>query len=437
MKKELTTDKHRLTQMERDDKKLPEGDALSLPKGWEWKKLGEIFEIKSAKRVHKKDWRNNGVPFYRAREIVKLSQDGFVNNGLFISREMYENYKAITGVPKKGDIIVSAVGTLGKCYLVKEKDEFYFKDASVLWFEKKENGANSYYIMYALNSDYITKQIMRGSRGATVGTLTISRAKSIQITLPPLAEQKRIVAILDEAFAAIDKAKANAEKNVANAKELFESYLNDIFANPGEDWEEKKLGDVCVKIQDGAHASPKKLYSNKGQNRFLYITSKNIRNNYIDLSNVSYCDKSFHDSIYPRCNPEVGDLLLTKDGANTGNITQNTIYEQFSLLSSVCLIKTRRAILIPEFLKYFIQSPIGFKQITGKMTGAAIKRIILKTIKDATITIPSISKQEQIVYQLNTLSSETKKLESIYQQKIIALDELKKSILKKAFEGEL
>jgi type I restriction enzyme S subunit len=92
-------------------------DKKELPEGWVWKRLGDLFEIKSGKRVHKKDWRNNGVPFYRAREIVKLSQNGFVNNELFISREMYENYKALTGVPKEGDIIISAVGTLGKCYL--------------------------------------------------------------------------------------------------------------------------------------------------------------------------------------------------------------------------------------------------------------------------------------------------------------------------------
>ena len=86
----------------------------------------------------------------------------------------------------------------------------------------------------------------------------------------------------------------------------------------------------------------------------------------MDLSKTSYCNKSFHDTIYPRCNPEVGDILLTKDGANTGNITINTIDEQFSLLSSVCLIKTAKDTLKPEFLKFFIQSPPGFQQIAGK-----------------------------------------------------------------------
>jgi type I restriction enzyme S subunit len=105
-------------------------------------------------------------------------------------------------------------------------------------------------------------------------------------------------------------------------------------------WQIKKLGEICLKIQDGAHSSPQVLYEQGGDKNFLYITSKNIRNNYIDLSNISYVDLDFHNSIYPRCNPEFGDVLLTKDGSNTGNVTINTLNEPFSLLSSVCLIKT-------------------------------------------------------------------------------------------------
>ena len=142
-------------------------------------------------------------------------------------------------------------------------------------------------------------------------------------------------------------------------------------------------------------------------------------------------------SIYPRCKPELGDILLTKDGAKTGNITLNTLNEPFSLLSSVCLIKPYRNKLQPEFLKYYIQSPMGFKSITGKMTGAAIKRIILRAIKSATIPLPPLRDQQDIVKKLNTLSGKTKKLEAIYHKIVENLEELKKSVLQKAFNGEL
>ena len=105
------------------------------------------------------------------------------------------------------------------------------------------------------------------------------------------------------------------------------------------------------------------------------------------LDNVRFVDNTFHDTIYPRCSPELGDLLLTKDGANTGNITLNTLDEPFSLLSSVCLLKPDREKLVPSYLKYYIQSPIGFKEITGKMTGTAINSTDYNTLSGSG-TIP-------------------------------------------------
>ena len=162
-------------------------------------------------------------------------------------------------------------------------------------------------------------------------------------------------------------------------------------------WQTKKLGDLCATIQDGAHESPQRQFDSPGKGRFLYITSKNIRNNCLDLGNVSYVEEDFHNRIYQRCKPNVGDVLLTKDGANTGNVTLNTLDEPFSLLSSVCLIKTKPDALRPGFLSYYIQSPAGLKSITGQMTGAAIKRIILRDIKLAPISLPPLPEQHRIV----------------------------------------
>lgn len=166
-------------------------------------------------------------------------------------------------------------------------------------------------------------------------------------------------------------------------------------------WTARKLGDVCTTIQDGAHESPKKQFDAPAEGRFLYVTSKNIRTNYLDLRDVSYVERDFHDRIYRRCQPRVGDVLLTKDGASTGNVTLNTIEEPFSLLSSVCLIKTDPTVLKPTFLCYYLQSPDGLKSITGQMTGAAITRIILRDIKLATIPVPPLPEQQRIVCTLD------------------------------------
>lgn len=211
--------------------------------GWKKITLADVFDIGSSKRVHKRDWVDEGVPFYRAREIVKLAKQGYVDNELFISEELFEEFSLAKGAPREGDLMVTAVGTLGVCYEVKEHDRFYFKDASVLQFRPKGK-VNSTFMEYAFLAPQIREQ-STNHNGATVGTLTIDRAKSLEIELPPLREQKRIVAILDDVFERIDTAIANTEKNLANARELFESYLNNVFTQKGEGWVEKEIGECC------------------------------------------------------------------------------------------------------------------------------------------------------------------------------------------------
>ena len=319
--------------------------------------------------------------------------------------------------------------------------KFFLNDSGLTINPKEKENVDSKFLNYQILS--LNDEIYSLGRGTAQKNLNMDEFRKLKFSYPKtLDEQKRIVAKLDELFALIENGKLKVEKLLADAKELFQSQLNEIFSNgklkvENGKWVEKALGEVCEKIQDGAHSSPKIQYDEKSENRFLYITSKNIRNNYLKLSNISYVDEAFHNSIYPRCNPEYGDILITKDGANTGNITLNTLKEPFSLLSSVCLIKTNQTLLLPSFLKGYIQSPIGFKNITGKMTGTAIKRIILKTIKKAVIPLPDLDTQLKIVKMLDELYDNTQALESKYQQELDALDELKKSILQKAFNGEL
>ena len=113
--------------------------------------LGELFVVGSSKRVLKSQWKNDGIPFYRGREITRLANDGFVDNELFISEELYAEYAEKYGVPKADDIVITAIGTIGNSYIVKESDRFYFKDASVLWLKKK-NAVNSDFINLWLKS---------------------------------------------------------------------------------------------------------------------------------------------------------------------------------------------------------------------------------------------------------------------------------------------
>jgi len=169
------------------DDELP----FEIPENWCWCRLKSIVNVVSARRVHQSDWRNEGVPFFRAREIGKLADTGYVDNELFITEALYNEFAA-SGVPNPGDLMVTAVGTLGKTYIVKDGDRFYYKDASVICFENFGKVIPEY-LKLLMSSPYMEKQIKHHSAGTTVGTITIVKANEYLIPLPPLVEQQRIV----------------------------------------------------------------------------------------------------------------------------------------------------------------------------------------------------------------------------------------------------
>ena len=177
--------------------------TFDVPSGWITTNLGSIFNVVSAKRILKSDWKHSGVPFYRAREIAKLSIYGLVDNELYISEEHYNSLKEKFPVPKASDIMISAVGTIGKCYIVKESDKFYYKDASVLCL-CNDYQINAKYIYHIMRSEYMLKQMYDNSKGTTVDTITIEKAKQYILPLPPLAEQQRIVAKIEETLSIFD-----------------------------------------------------------------------------------------------------------------------------------------------------------------------------------------------------------------------------------------
>ena len=185
-----------------------ENVPFEIPDSWEWVTLGTLYNAVSAKRVLQADWKHNGVPFYRAREIVKLSQDGQVDNDLFISEAHYQLLKEAYGIPMPTDIMLSAVGTIGKTYIVKEEDKFYYKDASVLCLQNLFK-LYSEYIQLALCSSIVLSQMFEQSKGTTVDTITIEKVGSYRFPLPPSAEQVRIVAEVNKWFALIDEIEAN------------------------------------------------------------------------------------------------------------------------------------------------------------------------------------------------------------------------------------
>jgi type I restriction enzyme S subunit len=202
----------------------PEEVPYQLPQGWEWVRLGDVGLVGSSSRVHQRDWKDQGVPFYRAREIVKLSKLGFVDNELYISEDHYQALAKDGLVPEVNDVMLTGVGTIGVPYIVKETDRFYFKDASVLIFK-------NYYRLYApylywfFKSPYWIDRIHDGSMGTTVHTLTIGRANDIVVPLPPLPEQHRIVEHIDQLMDLCDRLEQQIDAATGKQTELLNAVM--------------------------------------------------------------------------------------------------------------------------------------------------------------------------------------------------------------------
>ena len=200
---------------------------FAIPPNWAWVRLGHIGLVGSSRRVRQRDWQNHGIPFYRAREIVKLSQNGDVDNELFISRNLYDELAKNGQVPETNDLMVTGVGTIGVPYIVKPSDQFYFKDASVLIF-KNLFGICPQFLYNFCHSPFWTRTIHADSMGTTVHTLTIVRANLAPVPLPPLDEQYRIVQKVDELMALCDRLEQQTSDQLEAHETLVDTLLDTL-----------------------------------------------------------------------------------------------------------------------------------------------------------------------------------------------------------------
>jgi len=391
-----------------------------MKQGWVKKKLGEIGKASMCKRIFKNETLVDGeIPFYKIGTFGK-------EPNAFISKDLYNEYREKYRFPKKGDVLISASGTIGRT-VIYDGEPAYFQDSNIVWIDNNEKSVTNMFL-FALY-----KSVNWGeSKGTTIKRLYNSNLEEIEIHYPEsFEEQKRIVAKLDQCFEAIDKARANAAKNLENAKELFQSKLNEIFSKKGEGWVEKKLGDVCNKITDGSHNPPKK----KDQG-LMMLSGRNVTESGLDFTKVRYISSKDFNSENKRTDIQSGDVLLTI----VGTIGRSVVYPKSApkvvFQRSVAVIKPQD-VINSYFLSYAFDCSKYQKLLKDKSRGVAQKGIYLKTIRNLPIEMPSITEQESIVNQLNIFKEQAQSLESKYQQELNSLEELKKSILQKAFEGEL
>lgn len=375
-----------------------------MKQGWEEKRIEDCFKLKSGDGLTSKNMNEDGsYPVFGGNGIAGLHNEFNLSGS---------------------NVIIGRVGAL--CGNVRHMNEkIWLTDNAFRIVDFKYDFDHSF-LTYLLNF----KNLREYARQAAQPVISNSSLKDVVLEFPKsLPEQQRIVAILDTAFAAIAKAKANAEQNLKNAKELFESYLKGVFENKGEGWEEKTLKELTTLLGDGLHGTPK--YTEEGE--YYFINGNNLTDGIIEFKTST---KRVSLEEYNKYKKNLTDrTVLVSINGTLGNVAFYN-NEKIILGKSACYFNMKDSV-DKNYIKYVLSSPYFLLYAHKEATGATIKNVSLKTMREFIVPLPSLKEQQTIVQKLDAISLETKRLEAIYQQKINDLEELKKSVLQKAFSGEL
>lgn len=408
-----------------------------MKSNWQTKKLGDVCDF------HNGLWKGKKPPYIEVGVIrnTNFTKDGELDDAdiayLDVEKKQFEKRKL-----SYGDIVLEKSGggpkqPVGRVIIFDKKEgNFSFSNfTSVIRIKRKDQIYFKYLHKYLFFS-YITgvTETMQ-SHSTGIRNLDFKLYKEIEIPLPPFPEQHRIVKILDDVFEKIAKAKENAEKNLQNAHELFESYLQSIFTNPRDGWEMKTLSEVA-NIKGGKRV-PKGYRLETQSTNYPYIRVADF-NDYgsVDLDNIHYINENVFKQI-KNYTISSNDLYISIAGTigKTGIIPEEL--ESANLTENACKLVFKKNIY-SKYVYYFTKTPDFLVQAGLNTRVAAIPKLALRRLSTIKLNIPkSLSEQKRIVARFDALSAETKKLEVIYQQKLNDLEELKKSLLQKVFKGEL
>lgn len=399
---------------------------------WKIVELGDYVKILNGYPFDSGRFTNsseNAFPLIRIRDVVR----GYTET--FTDEDCPDEYKI-----KKDEILI---GMDGDFNISRWKSDFGLLNQRVCKIKSASKDLDDKFLYYYLPIPL--KQINDATPSVTVKHLSSNSLLQLHFPLPPLTEQQRIVNRIETMFAKLDQAQEKAQAvqdsfETRKAAILHKAFTGELTANwrkengvPDDSWEEKTLKDICSKITDGTHNSP--LNTEIGE--FKYITAKNIKESGIDLTNITFVTKEIHQEIYSRCNVEKGDVLYIKDGATTGIATVNTLDEEFSMLSSVADIKPTKELLDSKYLAYVLNSSEVKAKMLNEMSGNAITRLTLVKIKNAEVPVCSLPEQQEIVRILDTVLEKESRAKEAAQTVLDQIALLKKSILARAFRGEL
>lgn len=379
-----------------------------LPTGWEKLKVRDVSKIYLG-LTHTPQYIDNGIPFLSVKNISAGKID--FKDTKFISKEEF-NSLPDGAKPQKGDVLFARVGTLG-CPSIVDTEQPFGTFVSLGFFRVNKNKILNTYIRYWMMSPSFWEQVNINVQGSTLKNLNTGWLKNFEINVPSLPEQKRIVEKLDKIFADIDKAKSQTEKNLQNAKDVFSSYLNNIFNHPAHNWEEKKMGELCDVLD-----FRRKPITRKDRTRGLYPY-------YGATGIVDFIDSFLFDEPL---------LLVGEDGARWGSGEPCAFIAsgKYWVNNHAHVLKPKNCMSM-QYLVYFL----NYSDLTPYITGTTVLKLNQQKLRSISVPSPSLPEQKRIVEKLDVLQSKTQELEKIYTQKLKDLEELKQAVLQQAFSGKL
>jgi type I restriction enzyme, S subunit len=392
--------------------------------GWETKKLGEVLQP-----VDTVDPTKAPTKRFRYIDVSSVSNETFevIEAAELLGKDAPSRARRKI---KSGDVIFATIRpTLKRIAIVPPNLDGEVCSTGYFVF-RPQPFLDHRFLYYHLFTDQFLYAMAELQTGASYPAVNDTQVRLQEISYPSLGEQQRIVAVLDKALTGLATATANAEKNLKNARELFESHLRSSFSARQD---QVKLQSLATEITDGDHSPPPKAASG-----VPFITISNIvkETSEIDFSDTFFVPKEYFQSLKPNKKPQVGDILYTVTGATLGIPVLVKNQKEFCFQRHIGLIRPKPDV-DSRWLSYALASPYVFAQATIGSTGAAQKTVSLSVLRNIEVPKLSLLGQRACATKLDDLADCRRRLAVTYRRKIESLVLLKQSILQKAFSGEL
>lgn len=420
-----------------------------VPANWCWTRLGSYIDYAT-------DYVANGS-FATLKANVNIYKEK--NYALMVKTQDFANHftKSLTYTDKHGyefleksrlyggELILSNIGSIGKVFKVPYFDKPMTLASNSIMI-KCYKDFDYDFLFYFFSSPIGFELLNSITTGTAVLKFNKTDLKTIALPLPPLLEQQRIVERIESLFAKLDEAKENLQ-NVLDGFEtrkaaiLHKAFTGELTAKwrkqhgvSMDTWEEKKLQEVCsMKITDGTHKTP--TYCDK-EVGIPFLSSKDITSERICWNNIKYITKELHEELYARLTPQIDDILLAKNGT-TGVAAIVDVDKVFDIYVTLALLRPKKEIINPMFLLKILNSPYCKKQFNEHLTGIGLPNLHLRDIRQVSIFIPTIPEQSEIVHIIDNLLAKEQQAKELAENSLAKIDLIKKSILARAFRGEL